>query len=409
MKLNSLVIDPLKDHPIIISDLSPNTENLITAKTVDKLNRVWKSESLHLSNKKGEILLDDSSSLRGSYKGVSKFGIFWSMKCEELGRFEVLPDDLNLSVDLSIGDKSEKLTLLTFENNLLQEEVYWEGNQGRIIHPSGEVKGGVIVLSGSNGGINLGLCRFLATHGYLALALPYFNYEDLPNHLESIPLEYFEVAMENFSKHRKLKDKKVGLCGGSRGGELVLLLGSLYPQMMDFIVARCPASVVYGGFNPNREDDFSGWTKEGKELDYFYAKEKSVHLEEIYPISYVQSFLNDREMNRDFYEENKIQVEKINCPTLIAYGDDDCLWPASTYAKEIEERARKFNKEDQFKFLGKEGLGHLFPFPAMPSTSMDTVPEESGFSMSLGGSPEMIFKGSLDFYKTFLAFLKENI
>src|SRR5258708_18671618 len=67
---------------------------------------------------------------------------------------------------------------------------------GVLVLPSSAGKHpGVLVLGGSEGGVPRQRAAWLASHGFAALALAYFNYEDLPPRLEAIPLEYFGRAI----------------------------------------------------------------------------------------------------------------------------------------------------------------------------------------------------------------------
>ena len=51
---------------------------------------------------------------------------------------------------------------------------------------------GVIDMFGTGGGLMQFRAALLASRGFVALSLAYFNYEDLPSNLD-LTLEYFEV------------------------------------------------------------------------------------------------------------------------------------------------------------------------------------------------------------------------
>ena len=53
---------------------------------------------------------------------------------------------------------------------------------------------GIIDLYGTTGGLLESRAALLASHGFATFALAYFNYDDLPEGLEPIELEYFEVS-----------------------------------------------------------------------------------------------------------------------------------------------------------------------------------------------------------------------
>lgn len=52
---------------------------------------------------------------------------------------------------------------------------------------------GVIDLYGSAGGIIEYRAALLASHGFAALSLAYFQYKDLATHLGNVNFDYFEV------------------------------------------------------------------------------------------------------------------------------------------------------------------------------------------------------------------------
>ena len=89
---------------------------------------------------------------------------------------------------------------------------------------------GVILMPGSDGGVPEDLAQFIASHGYLVLALGIFGLESLPPFLENIHLEYFQKVMEWFGNISGLKKNSLILFGYSRGGELALLLGTIFPR-----------------------------------------------------------------------------------------------------------------------------------------------------------------------------------
>jgi dienelactone hydrolase len=81
---------------------------------------------------------------------------------------------------------------------------------------------------------------WLASHGYVALALAYFRYESLPSNLEDIPLEYFDQALTFLAERPEVVPNQIGVVGTSRCAKLALHLGSMYPQIKA-IVTYAPA------------------------------------------------------------------------------------------------------------------------------------------------------------------------
>jgi len=86
----------------------------------------------------------------------------------------------------------------------------------------------VIILGGSEGGLPAGSAApLLASHGYATLALAYFGLPGLPRGLVNIPLEYFGKAIAHVRAAVAPRNDFVAVYGGSRGGELALLVASL--------------------------------------------------------------------------------------------------------------------------------------------------------------------------------------
>src|SRR4029453_14100268 len=77
----------------------------------------------------------------------------------------------------------------------------------------------MIVLPGSQGGVP-GPGNHpggLASHGYVVLALAYFNAEGLPPLLQNIPLEYFATAVDWLKSQASVDPGRIGVFGPSRG------------------------------------------------------------------------------------------------------------------------------------------------------------------------------------------------
>ncbi len=75
------------------------------------------------------------------------------------------------------------------------------------------------------------------------LALAYFGLENLPPELYEIPLEYLETAIRWMSNQPTVNADRLAVVGGSRGGELALLLGATFPKLRA-VVACVPSGVT---------------------------------------------------------------------------------------------------------------------------------------------------------------------
>jgi dienelactone hydrolase len=194
----------------------------------------------------------------------------------------------------------------------------------------------------------------LASSGFSTLALAYFGVESLPSTLQNIPLEYFEKAFSFLKRQQGIE--QIGLWGGSRGGELSLILGTHFPGDVDAIVAHVPSSAVYGAFGSTGP----AWTYKGLPIapnaPFHYLETTSGQSEEL-PISSTPSFLSGMQ-DLAAFEAALIPVEKIQCPLLIISAEDDQMWPSSLFAKQIVDRLSRHQSAIPHTHLNYPNVGH---------------------------------------------------
>lgn len=230
----------------------------------------------------------------------------------------------------------------------------------------------IVFLGGSEGGRPEFLASMFAEKGFHTAALGYFGYEQRPDYLENIDLEYFKNAIEFIKK--KFNSNKVILIGTSRGGELALILGTHYQELFHKIIALVPSAFVNGGFpfinKPawkinNNIIGFCGGLNEDKDIDelqdYLTAIEKKI-------IKYRENTERDPLIIKDLFlarlkkyskiEENKIEIEKINCPILLISGEEDDIWPSKIYCHLLENRLKEKNNNIAFNHISFRNVGH---------------------------------------------------
>lgn len=223
-----------------------------------------------------------------------------------------------------------------------------------VYFPPEEAEGNIaiIIVGGSEGGVPEAYYKeWYGKEGYPVLALGYFNTENTPDSLELIPLEYFNQAIEEFRNYPEVGDKKIIISGGSKGGELALLLASINKNI-EGVIATVPSSVSFQGISPKPT---SSWSLNGESVPfvpyvpYDYSTIKNFEFLDLYIKSLEQ---------KEYIDEATIKVENINGPILMLSGEDDTMWPATTMCNDIVERL----KENDFKFtyehIAYEDAGH---------------------------------------------------
>ena len=204
----------------------------------------------------------------------------------------------------------------------------------------------IIVLGGSESDVpNFDFTSaLLATHGYVVLRLAYFRAGSLPQSLERIPLEYFGDAIVWLRDEPMVQSDKIGVFGYSRGGELALLLGSVYPELSS-VVSGSGSGVVSSGLGRNyAPSTASAWTLKGEEIPY-------------------ANWTSGDLMPPD---ETIIPVEQANGPVLLVSGDGDELWPSTELSRIAWERLESAERSFADQFLSYPGAGHLISPPYFP-------------------------------------------
>lgn len=283
-----------------------------------------------------------------------------------------------------------------------------DGIAGKLFLPDvEEPKPAIIVFSGSDGGFHERQAELFAQEGYAAFALAFFNAEGLPQNLKNIPLEYFLKGIQWLKSHPAVKEGKIHLYGPSKGGELVLLLASVFPQEIESVVAVVPSCVTFGGI-PNEQ--VSCWTLNGKPFPVAPTPSKEdvyKQLETRDTVNLVEIFL-DKMQDKEAFENAFIKVENIQCPVLLISGKEDKMWPSWIYCKLIMQRLNQLNSPIFRQHLCYEKAGHMITNPFDPIMTEPFKHPVTGLSYELGGDPEGHMEACKDSWKQILQFLNQE-
>jgi dienelactone hydrolase len=247
---------------------------------------------------------------------------------------------------------------------------------------------GVLVVGGSGGGVPLEKAAWLASHGFTAFALAYFRYEDLPKDLEAIPLEYFGRALAWMRQRPEIAADRIAVLGTSRGGELALQLGSMYPHVRA-VVAYVPANIRYPACCGETRVHYA-WTWQGLPLTYSRAAE-TFH-------------------NPSAAFQAAIPVEQTHGPVLLISGEDDGVWPSSVMANAVVSRLKDAHFQYSVEHLNYSHAGHLAGRPEIVPAWHGAVRHPvSGLEMKFGGTVQGDAESSLDAIPKVLKFLRTSL
>ena len=189
----------------------------------------------------------------------------------------------------------------------------------------------VFLFGGSEGGMSHNQesleVQNLLNIGYHVVTVAYLGYGDLTKKLNHINLNGFEKILNHYANNPSVDRETIGVVRVSKGGELVLLLGSLYSNIRS-VVAIVPSHVAFQASNVTLKKD-SSWVYNNKEIPFV-----SFPRFNIATIKGVLDGENYREMHiealkdRDAVEKARIKVVtvllkyyfKIICPIIKEKG-----------------------------------------------------------------------------------------
>ena len=362
--------------------------------------RVWASHAVFRADRGGRVDAATDAPVAGDYQGVDAMGLFWSARLTTSPASAAPPWTERVHVSAMVGGREIGATdvlRLFLAPNAHASAVRDRGLVGTLFTPTGAGRHpAVIVVGGSEGGKTFTELRaaLLASHGYDALALAYFGLPGLPHDLSLIPLEYFGTAIDWLSRQPTVDSTRLGFIGGSRGGELALLLGSRFPQLRA-VVSIAPSSVAWSGIsNTNPAVIFkSAWTAHGQPVPFLVPK-----------ISGKPAF--------DWYvdalatpaaRQAAIPVERIKGPVLLLNGADDQLWPSPQMSKQIMARLRAHRHPYPDEHVSYPGNGHVIQLPNEPTSEL--VPP--GFPN--GGTPVGAARAARAAWTVTFRFLDDNV
>lgn len=261
---------------------------------------------------------------------------------------------------------------------------------------------GVLLLGGAEGGLHERDARALHTEGYNVLALAYFGLPSLPPGLVDIPLEYFFAAVDKIAS---LSSGRIGVIGGSRGGEAALLVGA-HDQRVGAVVSVAGGGLLTQGIDYRAgtlldilDTPAASWTLRRKPLDYLPYEIRDELRDQVTNGEPVRLRLAFPDVPADV-TRYRIPVERVDGPVLMLCGSEDQNWPTVEYSQAASA--------DNVELRIYEGAGHpLNGPPGQPFT--DTLSPGPGVMFEMGGTPEINTKARAAAWDATLEFLQENL
>ena len=422
MRLEASPADSLTDQPLSIrlSGLPPGAEVTVAASAADAQGGRWRSESRFVASPDGALDLGRDAPASGSYDRADPMGPIWSMgppEGERDPRFHIPWDRFDVEVEASAdGERASATVRRRFAADGVERvDIDEPGLTAALFLPPGPAPHpGVAMYHGSGGGI-AGLApsgALLASHGFAALVVGYFDAPGTPDSLCEVPLESLAAGVARLDADAAIDRGRIAALGTSVGAEAALAMASCIEGLeLRAVVAVSPSSVVWQALAEGRPPPKSRWTLDGRPLPYAPLKgerllgqmlienplRKLVHRPpELHTVKAYEAALREAAAR-----EAAIPVERIRAPLLLLAGEDDEVWPAAQMGRALMER---HGRERSDRLVTYPNTGHIsLRPPGVPTTVL-----RSG-ELAFGGTAAGFFDAMQAAWPEILGFLGERL
>jgi pimeloyl-ACP methyl ester carboxylesterase len=394
---------------------APGQRVRLSSRLVDDLQVTWTAYGEFVAGHDGEVDVHTAPSEGGTFLGLDPAGLFWSLRpstgddrvfmtqaverAHKLGQpacdpLQPLRIEITAEAD-GLPPAYARVTLDRLDDGV-EAFVVRDGRlRGMAFRwrDRSRSRGGIMSLTGSGGGIEMGYAPILASLGYDVLSLAYFAYEDLPETLSSIPLEYFA---EGFAWMREtFGSTKLAVQGASRGGELTLVLAAYLPEYVNGALAIVPMYAASGGWDHRTNASGPSWTFGGRDIPYMVesnpiSMEEMRALAEQAPNGFAAAPSYYADLARpEIRETCAIPVERANGPILLLSGVDDQMWPCAWGSDLVVNRLRAHGYKHPYRHVALRETGHLTPLPNTVTTFAPALFHSlANVFLACGGTPE---------------------
>lgn len=385
----------------------------------------WQSHAAFIADADGHIDIARTVPVEGDWRIADATAPVWAMQRTQAPLRPQLSEDVNpLEIVLSATGEhgaraSATYTLRFLAPGVALRPVREAGLTGTLYTPAGDgPHPAVLVLAGSGGGMHEQRAALYAARGYTALALGYFKAPGRPDHIDDTPLEYFESALQWMHATLKPANSFVAVSGVSRGGELVLLLGARFPELVSAVIAYVPSAVVNGTLRagkPGSPRDATAWTWRGEPLPNVWRGNPDADWSAFdapaapgQPVRQAAAF-HTVLRNADFVAAARIPVEQIRGPVLLISGTDDGFWPSTLYSEQVERTLREHGARWPVRHVVGAGAGHAIGVPQLPATLIAKPHPVAGLLLDGGGTAEANARASAQSWEAVQAFLTDAV
>ncbi len=411
----------LRPEPFLYSDwvplratgLAPGQLVTMELEHVDDVGQRWLATAELSADASGAADTADAPSRRGSYLGVSRDGLLWSMAPDGVtdrhafmaqgrsymhmvgqpGGDRLQPRQHTLRVLDGAQVLAEgRFTQTRLGPGVRVQELAEGPVRGLAFHPALAAtppRGAVLALTGSGGGVDTAWAPLLASHGIPVLSAATFAWPGRPELMQNIDLAYFEQAALWMRQHFGVE--RMAVQGGSRGGELTLVLASYRPDLFCGGVAMVPFHNVVAGFDHLRNvHEKPSWVLDGRPLPYADVRVTLDGPDAVRTpdgIAVAPDYLRDAATD-EADARCGIPVERCSGRLLLLSGREDAMWPSAYGGDRVVDRLRRHGLAHRAEHLAFENVGHYLVAPGQPTSMCASLYHPlAKITLACGGQP----------------------
>lgn len=374
----------LYDHPltILVTGVRPGARVTLVLKSRDADHVRWRSMATFVADAAGAVDVTRTAPLSGSYKGVHRMGLFWSMTPVDgkplrfaypaMGdHHNERPATVSYVLTARTGRKrlgSVAVTRLMMAPDVTITRIRRAGLVANLFVPrplmhDGRRHAAMIAIGGAEGGLAGGdeFARWLASHGYVVLSLAWYHAKGLNNDLVAVPVDVITRRALDFLSHLAyVAPNRIGIIGGSWGGTFAMAAAAHLPSIhavVSFVGSVVPFMGLdreaNGGFRPVNKSPF---TIDGRPVAFATYSQLMRYLDHGNPRTVRLAATH---------------VWNIHGPVLLIAGSDDELGASAPMAKLAMRLLEAHHHPYPDAAIVYPGAGHLISAGYAPTRFMN--------------------------------------
>ena len=251
----------------------------------------------------------------------------------------------------------------------------------------------MILLGGSEGGDSMArVANVFAKRGYVTASVAYFGLPGLPKYLVNIPVETVGHAIAALQARKDVIASKIGIMGGSKGGEFTLLAASTYPQL-HAVIAFVPSPVAFMGLGQYSMPTDCSWSKGGKPLPCVGASpDGSAAIGKAFssgqPVALKPLYDDSLNASAEATKAAFFPLQNIQAPVLCMAAADDQMWDSPRQCTMAMAYLKAHHHAYADRALTYSHAGHLFLFAQW-------IPADKLLVEPIPGTPGLAFGGTI--------------